>query len=1147
MPAPILGCGVFAFMVLQKLLKNLDEIPAVRTLHEAVAQGQQKISISGLAGSAKAMAIAYISQKIQKPLLVITPEDDETLNLCDDLRAFLGDGPVMHYPHWGISPYEIRAPHTEVIGQRLLTLYNLDNRMLTDSTYPSVVVASVKAVVEPTISKKQLLEHSIHVKRGTHIGFDELIKLLAKLNYKRTPVTEMLGEYSVRGGLIDIFTPYDEDPVRIEFFGDEIESIRHFSVLTQRSTKNIESTYILPRREMLCDYSDIEIFAEYLDEAQAQALHVAIGANGDYDGLEFFWPKMNLDVSNLLEHLPDDTIIFTDNFHECEGQLDELLSIAQERFQSNTDMPFAPPDKVYLTADDFTKRIQAIKSTIDIGGYAESEHIAHRIHFRTRPQEFLSTNIAYMKNRLNELYQMDYTLNILCESPSQKQRIGEIIEDIGFPVSLHVARLSAGFSVDDLKQWYLVDHQIFTRHKKRGTFRRFREGVALSSYTSLNPGDFVVHIDYGIGKFKGLETLIVDGRKRDCLSVLYLGDDKLYVPVEEFNRVQKYAGKDGSPRLSKLGSGTWERVKARTKRALMAMAGELVELYAERKTYPGFAFKTDSDWMRQLEASFEYQETPDQLKVMDEIKGDMEEPIPMDRLVCGDVGYGKTELAIRAALKAVDSGKQIAVLAPTTILASQHFTTFSERLEEFPIKIEMLSRFRTAAQAKLIKQGLADGTIDIIIGTHKLLQKDIEYKNLGLLVVDEEQRFGVAQKERIKKLKSQVDVLTLTATPIPRTLQLSLAEARDMSIINTPPKERLPITTEVARFSDKVIVDAVNRELDRGGQAFFVHNRVQSIWAFYRYLKNLMPLVKIGVGHGQMAEKELEKVMQDFLERKYDILLSTTIIESGLDIPSVNTIIINRADKLGLAQLYQLRGRVGRSRYRAYAYLLVPPLKLLTREARKRLKAIEEFTELGSGFHLAMRDLEIRGAGNLLGAQQHGFIEEVGFDLYIKLLEEAVAQLKGKSSKEHFSDIKITTDLDLFLPENYVSDSYHRVDIYRRFSDARSPEEIDELVQELNDRFGQPPDAAMNLANLAHIRLLCRQLKLKSLQLKSDKLILEFADDARIERNEIEAWVLNIQEKLEFKYGRNFMIQIKLQNEDEKVSEARIILQKMHI
>jgi len=1130
------------FMFLQKLLKDIEITEAIQRLDKSLNDGLTGINLSGLTGSAKAMIIAYTARKTLRPTLVIAPEIDDADKLYDDLKAFLGEGVVNLFPAWGIAPYEIRAPHTEVIGQRLLTLYNLNLNQAVDPGKPIIIVAPVKALIEPTISRQMLLENSLNLKQGQQIEHNRLIELLARLNYKRCPMTEMLGEYSVRGGLVDMFTPNDDDPVRIEFFGDEIDSIRHFSVLTQRSTRQIGSTFILPRRELVFDYSIIDIFVECLDESQAQALHVALGDNSDYDGLEFIWPGLGLNMMNLFDHLPDNSMVFTDDIKACRNEIANVFETARERFSTIADIPVAPPERIYLSGEKLDQWLGKF-NLIDLNGSLPEG--APEIEFRTLPQEFLSSNVNYMRNRLNELYHEGYQLNILCESAGQKERIAEILEDSDIPIDLHVARLSCGFAIKELRSWILADHQIFARHKKRRTFRRFREGVALSSYTNLNPDDYIVHIDYGIGRFKGLETLVVDGHKRDCLSLLYLGDDKLYVPVEEFNRVQKYAGKEGAPRLSKLGSSTWERTKAKTKRVLMEMAGELVALYAERQTFPGFAFKPDSDWMRQLETSFEYQETPDQLKAMDDIKADMEKDIPMDRLVCGDVGYGKTELAIRAALKAVDSGKQVAILAPTTILAIQHLTTFSERLADFPVKIEMMSRFRTPREVKKIKQGLTEGTIDIVIGTHKLLQRDIDFKNIGLLIIDEEQRFGVAQKEKIKKLRSQIDVLTLTATPIPRTLNLSLAEARDMSIINTPPKERLPITTEVALFSDRIIVDAVNRELDRGGQAFIVHNRVQSIWAFYRYLKNLLPLVNIGVGHGQMSERELEKVMKNFLDKKYQVLLSTTIIESGLDIPSVNTIIINRADKLGLAQLYQLRGRVGRSHYRAYAYLLIPPLKLLTREARKRLKAIEEFTELGSGFHLAMRDLEIRGAGNLLGAQQHGFIEEVGFELYIKLLEEAVAQLKGKTSEEHFADVKITTDLDLFLPENYITDSGQRVDIYRRFSGVNNFEAIDDLMLELSDRYGPPPEAAVNLAGLAAIRLLAKKIGLISVQLKRNVMTLEFRDNGGISRKRIERWVSAIPEKLEFRYGRNFMVQIGLKDDNETAEAAKNVLQKM--
>jgi len=869
---------------------------------------------------------------------------------------------------------------------------------------------------------------------------------------------------------------------------------------------------------------------------------VALGDNGEYDGLEFIWPNLNIKMSDIFEHLHDESLVFISDPDACSSQIESILDTASERYELLKDIPAASPEQVYLAGNEFTSQLESFQN-VALSGASNIDN--SDVNFHTLPQEFFSTNLAYMKNRLKELYYDGFQLSILCENQGQKERIGEIIDDIEVPVELSVSRLSSGFAEVELKQWYLTDHQLFSRHRKKRTFRRFREGIALSSYTSLNPGDYIVHIDYGIGKYGGLETIVVDGRKRDCLAVYYIGDDKLYVPIEEFSRVQKYAGKEGAPRLSKLGSGTWERVKARTKRALMEMAGELVKLYAERQTFPGFAFKPDSDWMRQLEASFEYEETPDQLKVMDEIKMDMEQAVPMDRLICGDVGYGKTELAVRAALKAVDSGKQAAVLAPTTILCAQHRSTFNERLSDYPVKIEMLSRFCTPKKVKEIHKGLADGAIDIVIGTHKLLHKNIRFKDLGLLIIDEEQRFGVTHKEKIKRLRSQIDVLTLTATPIPRTLQLSLAGARDMSVINTPPKDRLPIITEVARFSERVIVDAVNRELDRNGQVFIVHNRVQSIYAFCNYLKKYLPAVSIGIGHGQMPERELERVMKNFLDRKYQILLSTTIIESGLDIPSVNTIIINRADRLGLAQLYQLRGRVGRSYHRAYAHLLIPPLKLLTRDARKRLKAIEEFTELGSGFHLAMRDLEIRGAGNLLGAQQHGFIEAVGFDLYIRLLEEAVAQLKGTPAEDHASEIKVTTDLDLFLPENYIPGSNQRVDIYRRFSGADSFEIIDELLRELADRFGPPPEAARNLSSLASIKLYGKKINLESLQLKKNMLKLEFASSKNIGRQKIEQWVSVIPEKIEFKYDRNFNMEITLKDSDESAEKAKKILQKM--
>jgi len=679
----------------------------------------------------------------------------------------------------------------------------------------------------------------------------------------------------------------------------------------------------------------------------------------------------------------------------------------------------------------------------------------------------------------------------------------------------------------------LTDHQIFSRYFWRRRKRRFNEGIALSSYSALSVRDFVVHIDHGIGRYAGLETLEVDRKKRECLKLLYQGDDKLYVPIEEFNRVHKFVGKEGAPSLSKLGGTSWENLKKRTKKAIQDMAQELIQLYAERKAKPGIAFSPDTVWQKELEASFIYEETPDQLASIDAVKKDMEQSIPADRLICGDVGYGKTEVGVRAAFKAVMDGKQVAVLVPTTILAQQHFVTFSERLKSFPVNVQMLSRFKSRKEQKEIVSSLKEGRMDVVVGTHRLIQKDVRFKDLGLLIVDEEQRFGVTHKEKIKKLRRLVDVITLTATPIPRTLQLSLLGARDMSIINTPPKERLPIHTEITKFDKKLIADAILREVDRGGQVYFVHNRVQTIEAMYRFLKDLVPQIRIAVAHGQMEENLLEKVMLDFLNRRYDLLLVTSIIESGIDIPSVNTIIIDRADRFGLAQLYQLRGRVGRSNVRAYAYLLIPKVKLLTQSARKRLKALEQFTQLGSGFHLALRDLEIRGAGNLLGAQQHGFIEEVGFDLYCRLLDEAVRELKGEKI-ERLPEVKIQFDLDIYIPDSYIPDSQQRVEIYKKLSEAKSVEEVKEVEAETVDRFGNPPQEVEDLLNFTRVKITASHLGIFRLSLKKDILMLEFSPDKKIGKKEIQNLRQKINLPLEFAVDKTLKLYVDLKKADEK-------------
>ncbi|TFH58040.1 MAG: transcription-repair coupling factor, partial [Candidatus Zixiibacteriota bacterium] len=731
---------------------------------------------------------------------------------------------------------------------------------------------------------------------------------------------------------------------------------------------------------------------------------------------------------------------------------------------------------------------------------------------------------------------------MLSDNQLQRDRLEELLSEYRDRVRFVVSELHRGFVFPEIHTIVLTDHQVFERHFVRHRRRQIKEGVAISSYNALEIGDYVVHVDRGIGRYRGLREIKIGDRRRECLLIVYAGDDKLYVPLEEFSRVQKYIGKEGAPQLTRLGGSGWEKVKARTKKAIADMAEELLALYAARKAKPGYAFGADDDWMRQLETSFPFEETPDQLTTISAIKRDMEQAVPMDRLVCGDVGFGKTEVAIRAALKAIAGGKQVAVLVPTTILAQQHWNTFNHRLGRFPIRVEMLSRFKSKKQQKEIIGDLEAMKVDVIIGTHRLLQKDLRIPNLGLIVVDEEQRFGVAHKEKLKRLRDVADCITLTATPIPRTLQMSLLGARDMSVINTSPKERQSIITEICEFDPKIIYEAINYEVSRKGQVYFVHNRVETIEAMHHYLTKLLKHIRIAVAHGQMPEHELEEVMLGFLNKDYDVLLTSAIIESGIDISTVNTIVINRADRFGLAQLYQLRGRVGRSQERAYAYLLVPPVKQLTDTARKRLKAIEQHTELGSGFHLAMKDLEIRGAGNLLGPQQHGFIEEVGFDLYCRLLEEAVAEVKGEKI-EHDFEVKLEIDCDAYISEGYIEDSRQRVDIYRKISEARKVADLEAVEAELVDRFGQYEMEVRNLLDVMAIKLEAQRCHIGRVRLHKTELILTYSGGNLPTKKQIENLRVASPHKMEFDASDGFIIKISFPTDGVRpLQEAKKLL-----
>lgn len=1062
------------------------------------------INLTGLSGSLVSAVAGSLFSQTGRTVVIVVPDGEYALPLYGDLKNFVPSGDVFHLRSRGIYPFQMKTTYFETSGMRLEALQALSDR-------PAVVVTTAKAIAERTMTPDKLRQLSLVLNQGQDYDLTDLAGYLADSGYERVGMVEEVGDFAVRGGLIDIFPASSEYPVRIEFFGDEIESIRTFSVSSQRSLKDIEKVTLLPRREFQMKDEALNARLSVFDEDKLSALHEALMIDDPVPGLEWLAPLAGEPSSSVTDYFPSDAIVFVSEPEVIEERINQYLAKADE-YKSEAEEKGWPVCDLDLLVDNYGKLEKNPKCKIAV--YPFKISAAEFIDFESYSPTISELKPGAMRNRIDELLGKGLSVFIACDNRGQLDRIEELLGEGRPELSFGVARIEHGFVYPHGDLAILTDHELFG-HRIRRRPRRYREGISLPDYRSLNPNDFVVHIDFGIGQYTGLKTITVEGRRRDCLHIKYRDDDRIYVPIEQFNRVQKYSGAEGKVRLSKLGSNLWEKTVKRARRAVMDMAEELISIYAKRKVLSGHAYPPDSEWLKQLEASFPYEETPDQIKTLTDIKNDMTAASPMDRLICGDVGYGKTELAVRAAFKAADSGKQAAIIAPTTILVQQHFETFRERMKDFPIRVEMLSRFVERTGQKKVLEDLKNGRVDIVIGTHRLLGNDVQFRDIGMLIIDEEQRFGVTHKEKLKRWRTVVDVMTLTATPIPRTLQFSLLGARDMSIINTPPKDRRPIVTEVSPFSEKVITDAVLREIDRGGQVYFVHNRVQSIDAICRYLKKLLPNVSFVVAHGQMKERQLENIMHHFSRGGYQVLVSTTIIESGLDIPSVNTIIINRADKLGLAQLYQLRGRVGRSDRQAYAHFLIPPYRLLSDDAKKRLKAMEEFTALGSGFHLAMRDLEIRGAGNLLGKQQHGFIEEVGFDLYCRLLDEAVAEIKGEPLEEKI-DAKLNLDCDLYIPESYIPEKDLRVDLYRRLADAPEYANIREIHDETQDRYGRVPDTVSNLFEMPDIRLSARKIGLARISLKGEKLTVEFHQGKNPTKDDVTGFMKAIDNRVEF-------------------------------
>jgi transcription-repair coupling factor (superfamily II helicase) len=1133
-------------MALSDLLDITSTSPAVQRVLQPLKNQAAPIKVSSLAGSSRSMMIAHAHKVHSRPTVVIVGDTESAEYLVDDLFSMLGEGAALLFPAWEVRPYDQISPDSDVTGQRISAMHALRQAQSV------IVVTTVRAMMQRTLPPALFDLTTIEIKVGEEIPFEDLIARANRLGFDRTDMVQMPGQFSVRGGIVDIFPHTLSRPCRIEFFGDEIDSMRLFDIYTQRSTEHIPVLTMLPNKEVVDEPSARNMAAVKVKEAaaaqglKAGELESQISQGGVFDGCERYLPFFHPEAGSLLSFIPDSALIC---FCEPSGINQEAMTFLEEY------------EEAYISrtaADDVVpKPLDAIEDWSSLQQQMLTFNQLFLIRSSGDSDDWININASntgtfhgamdVLKSRMKDWRSEQSSIFAVCDNEGQADRLTEILGEAAEGVSIPIGTLHAGFILPDLPLVVMTDSEIFSRYRRRRRRQSFKEGVVIEDFMNLKDRDYVVHIDHGIGRYIGLQRIDVDNRTRDCLTIVYAEEDRLYIPIEQLHRVQKYIGSDGEiPTLSRLGSKAWELAKTRTRKAVQDIAEDLIKLYAARQANPGFAFSKDTPWQREMEESFIFDETPDQLTATADVKVDMEKTMPMDRLICGDVGYGKTEVAIRAAFKAVMDGKQVAILVPTTILAQQHITTFTERLADYPVTVRMLSRFVSPKEQKQTLVGLKTGDVDIVIGTHRLISRDIEFKDLGLLVVDEEQRFGVTHKERLKQFKNTVDVMTMTATPIPRTLHMSLVNARDMSMINTPPRNRFPVHTEVLRFNDEVIREAILREVDRGGQVYFVHNRVQSIEAVAQFLKRLLPQVTFAIGHGQMPERDLERVMVDFLNHKYDCLVSTMIIESGLDISNVNTILINRADRFGLAQLYQIRGRVGRSNHRAYAYLMIPASGAVTPDARKRLAVISEYTALGSGFHIAMRDLEIRGAGNILGPQQHGFMASVGFDLYCRLLQEAVEELKGETREEH-QETTIDLRVGAYIPDEYIIDRKLKVGFYQRLSQVADEEEIEGIREEMRDRFGRLPDPTKILLDLVSIKQGAEKAGLKSLTVRDDGLMITYPEGEYPTKGQITEITRDPSLNIEFPHASSFQIKIELvgSTEVKRVEMTKNILQSL--
>ena len=1164
-------------MRLRGLMEPLISSEEFIELESYIKGDKHPIEIEGLSESGKSYVINGIYEVSNKPVVIITNSDMEAKNLYEDLNLYLSN--VYYFPAKEIVFYNVDAISGDLRWARL----NVIKEILSNNK--NIIVTSIDAFAARYTPKDLFKTHTVSISVGDEVDFKELSKILVEAGYDRVDVVEGKGEFSLRGGLLDLFPTNSIYPYRIELFGDEIDSIRTFNTESQRSIEKVNCIEVFPAKEIIIDDEIIDYALSNIreeldltlknnkDKERGIKLNTIISKNleelretHDFETIDSYLPLFYKKSESLFDYL-EDYIFVLDDKVRCLGKLDSTYLEFNENYSIFLQRGDILPSqgKLLLEKEELIdlleEKINITMDAINKGGGFLSP--IRKIEINSAILHHYQGQLDLLIEDILKKKKDGYRTVILSGTRVRGERLvstlrereiessyRDNIESIALgEVVITFGNLLKGFECPKYKTCVISDKEVFGEAKRKLSKSKSKsKGVSkIKSFAELKPGDYVVHVNHGIGVYKGIKQIEVSGHKRDYLDIVYDKGDKLYVPVDQLDLVQKYIGSEGkSPKVNKLGGAEWQKAKSKVKKSINEIAEDLVKLYAARAAVKGYKYSKDTEWQMQFEDEFPFQETPDQLSSIEEIKKDMESDKPMDRLLCGDVGYGKTEVALRAAFKAVMEGKQVAFLVPTTILAEQHYKNMIKRFSDFPIKIDMVSRFRTTKEQKSTLQSVKEGNVDILVGTHRLVSKDIVFKDLGLLIVDEEQRFGVAQKEKIKNLKKNVDVLTLSATPIPRTLHMSLTGVRDISVIEPPPEERYPIQTYVVDQNDQLIRDAIMREIGRGGQVYFVYNRVEDIEKIANYIKNLVPESRVGVAHGQMTERQLEKEMLDFMTNEYNVLVCTTIIETGIDIQNVNTIIIYNADKMGLSQLYQLRGRVGRSNRIAYAYLLYTKDKVLTEVAEKRLKALKDFTELGSGFKIAMRDLEIRGAGNMMGSAQHGHMAAIGYDLYCRMLEDTVKLIKGDIDKE---PIETTVDLkvDAYIPSSYIEDEMQKIEVYKKIAAIESIDEYMDIKEELEDRYSDIPDPVYNLMDIAYIKSRAKLLSIEEIKESGNDVSFRFqagdSDYEKIFKIIIEKYKDSIM--LKFGEAPSFIFKLKDQKKENMLAFFKEMLENL--